>query len=253
MSDGLNPKQKMFAREYIIDMNATQAAIRAGYSEKTAYSQGQRLLKNVEVQAEIQKCMQKRAERTDITADDVLKRWAELAQADPNELTSVIVGSCRFCHGNGHQYQWRDEVEFGDAQEAYFAMTDRQREKEKAPVMGGGYGYKWRKEPNIDCPRCDGLGFARTVIRDTTELSAAGRALFAGVKETQHGVEIKMHDQMGALLNVAKHLGMFPTKVEMTGKDGAPIQTEDRSMTEIARSLAFVFASGVNEQEKDDG
>src|SRR5690606_24873160 len=45
----LTPKQAAFAREYLVDLNATQAAIRAGYSEKTAYSQGQRLLKNAEV------------------------------------------------------------------------------------------------------------------------------------------------------------------------------------------------------------
>ena len=43
----LNEKQKMFCEEYIIDLNATQSAIRAGYSEKTAYSIGQRLLKKV--------------------------------------------------------------------------------------------------------------------------------------------------------------------------------------------------------------
>ena len=45
----MNEKQKNFAQEYIKDKNATQAAIRAGYSEKTAYSIGQRLLKNVEI------------------------------------------------------------------------------------------------------------------------------------------------------------------------------------------------------------
>lgn len=45
----MNKKQKKFADEYLIDCNATQAAIRAGYSEKTAYSTGQRMLKNVEV------------------------------------------------------------------------------------------------------------------------------------------------------------------------------------------------------------
>lgn len=45
----MNTKQEQFVYEYIKDANATQAAIRAGYSERTAYSQGQRLLKNVEV------------------------------------------------------------------------------------------------------------------------------------------------------------------------------------------------------------
>ena len=72
----LSPKAELFAAEYIIDLNATQAAIRAGYSEKTAYSQGQRLLKNVEVQRLVQELMNARAERTEITADKVLKELA---------------------------------------------------------------------------------------------------------------------------------------------------------------------------------
>ena len=44
----LNDKQRRFVNEYLIDLNATQAAIRAGYSQKTAYSHGERLLKNVD-------------------------------------------------------------------------------------------------------------------------------------------------------------------------------------------------------------
>lgn len=53
----LNDKQKRFAREYVIDLNATRAAIRAGYSEKTAKSQGQRLLTNVDVSEFIKELM----------------------------------------------------------------------------------------------------------------------------------------------------------------------------------------------------
>lgn len=69
----MNDKQESFVREYLIDLNATQAAIRAGYSDATAYSQGQRLLKNVEVAAAIQAQMDNRAKRTEITADYVLE------------------------------------------------------------------------------------------------------------------------------------------------------------------------------------
>ena len=69
----MNDKQESFVREYLIDLNATQAAIRAGYSEATAYSQGQRLLKNVEVADAIQKQMDKRAKRVEVTADYVLE------------------------------------------------------------------------------------------------------------------------------------------------------------------------------------
>lgn len=78
----LNNKQKRFCQEYIIDLNATQAAIRAGYKEKTAYSQGQRLLKHVEIQKNIQKAQEKRSIRTEITQDMVLKELAKIGFTD---------------------------------------------------------------------------------------------------------------------------------------------------------------------------
>lgn len=73
----LNPKQQRFVEEYLCDLNATQAAIRAGYSERTAYSQGQRLLKHAEVQKAIIEGQQKRAERVELSQDWVLARLIE--------------------------------------------------------------------------------------------------------------------------------------------------------------------------------
>lgn len=78
----LTAKQRAFVREYLIDLNATQAAIRAGYSAKTAYSQGERLLRNVEVERAISAAMKLRAERTNITADRVLNELAKIGFAD---------------------------------------------------------------------------------------------------------------------------------------------------------------------------
>lgn len=78
----LNPKQRAFVREYLIDLNATQAAIRAGYSEDTAYSQGQRLLKHVEIQKAVAAAQNLRAERTEITADRVLQELAKIGFSD---------------------------------------------------------------------------------------------------------------------------------------------------------------------------
>ncbi len=69
----LNKRQLAFCAEYIVDLNATQAALRAGYSKKTAYSQGQRLLKHAEVAQEIGKLKSRREKRTEINADWVLK------------------------------------------------------------------------------------------------------------------------------------------------------------------------------------
>ena len=71
-------KQNAFINEYLKDFNATQAAIRAGYSEKTAYSQGQRLLKNVEVEAAIQT----RLNELKMSADEALRLQSEIARGD---------------------------------------------------------------------------------------------------------------------------------------------------------------------------
>ncbi|NCH76690.1 terminase small subunit [Cronobacter sakazakii] len=78
----LTDKQEMFCREYLIDLNATQAAIRAGYSEKTSNEQGARLLANVSVQNRISELKAERNDRIDIDASYVLKRLIEIDQMD---------------------------------------------------------------------------------------------------------------------------------------------------------------------------
>ncbi len=82
----LTPKQSLFVKEYLVDLNATQAAIRAGYSAKTADVQGPRLLGNVGVAAAIDKAKRKRAERTEFNADRVLKEIERVSTLDPVEM-----------------------------------------------------------------------------------------------------------------------------------------------------------------------
>lgn len=82
MKRELTQKQKMFVREYLIDLNATQAAIRAGYSAKTAGWIGPQLLGKTHIADAIQQCMTKRADRLDIDADNVLQEIAKLAFSD---------------------------------------------------------------------------------------------------------------------------------------------------------------------------
>jgi len=78
----LSPQRLCFCNEYLVDFNATKAAERAKYSKKTAYSQGQRLLKNVEVQKTLKKLIQKQTTRTQIDADNILIEAARVALAD---------------------------------------------------------------------------------------------------------------------------------------------------------------------------
>lgn len=75
----LTMKQRLFVLEYLIDLNATKAAERAGYSKRTAQEQGSRLLSNAMVSAEIAAIQEKRFQRLGITADAVLQELAKIA------------------------------------------------------------------------------------------------------------------------------------------------------------------------------
>jgi phage terminase small subunit len=85
----LTPKQSLFVKEYLIDLNATQAATRAGYSARTANEQGARLLANVSVRSALDAAMKERGERTKVTADEVLREIQRMAMFDPADLTNV--------------------------------------------------------------------------------------------------------------------------------------------------------------------
>lgn len=75
---GLTPKQAAFVREYLVDLNATQAAVRAGYSKKTAEVQGCRLLRNAQVARAVEKQSSKAASKAEITIDWVLSGIREI-------------------------------------------------------------------------------------------------------------------------------------------------------------------------------
>ena len=88
----LTPKQAAFVAEYLIDLNATQAAIRAGYSAKTAKEQATRLLTNVHIASAIAEQTAKRAEKTARTALHVLQdiqRVTQAAEADGDLKTAL--------------------------------------------------------------------------------------------------------------------------------------------------------------------
>lgn len=84
----LNERQKRFCNEYMIDLNATQAAIRAGYSVKTAQEQSARLLSNVMIQGEIQRLQAEISRRTGISQDRVIRELAKIAFLNPMNLVT---------------------------------------------------------------------------------------------------------------------------------------------------------------------
>ena len=90
----LTPKQAKFVDEYLIDLNATQAAIRAGYSEKSASRIAVELLNKTQVSETIQKCVQARAARTEITQDMVIHELAAIGFAKATDYAAVTADEC---------------------------------------------------------------------------------------------------------------------------------------------------------------
>lgn len=101
MARKLTPKQARFVDEYLIDLNATQAAIRAGYSAKTAPQIGLQQLHKTSVAEAIAAKQRDRAERTQIDADRVIREWLEVATVDARELVQYIRTSCPDCWEEG--------------------------------------------------------------------------------------------------------------------------------------------------------
>lgn len=213
---GLNDRQTRFVQEYCKDFNATQAAIRAGYSEKTAGSQGHDLLKVPEIQARIEERKEELATIAEVDAAWVLRQWKQIATADPNELTQLRRVNCRHCNGFDHQYQWTE----GE----YARAVDIAVERDKpAPDGMGGFGFDINAEPNPDCPECGGLGQELIHIADTRKLKGSARRLYAGVKRTKDGLQILTRDQDAALANISRYLGMLVDRKEISGPNGGPV------------------------------
>ena len=193
----LTAKQQRFVEEYIVDLNATKAAIRAGYSVKSARQIGAENLSKPYIQAAIQEAMDRRAVRTDITADDVLAELAKIGFANLEDYIRVS----------------KD----GDPYVDLSAMT-----REQAAAIS---------EVSVeDFP--EGRGKDARMVRK---------------------VRVKFHDKKSALVDIGKHLGMFKTKVEVSGPDGGPLEVDDlkglsnKELEERLRLIRAAGGSGINE------
>lgn len=199
----LTPKQRAFVREYLVDLNATQAAIRAGYAESGASVEGSRLLANAKVASAVESAMALRAVRTEITADRVL---TELAKIGFSDIRKAV--------------KWHSAL-----------ITEE------------------------DNPDGGDIAVIKTVVTNTVQMVASDEidddtaACISEVSQTATGgVKIKLHDKRAALVDIGRHLGMFKERVEHTGKDGGPIQTEDAGGYDIARRIAMALAGGLKSE-----
>lgn len=222
----LTKQQARFVHEYLIDLNGTRAAIRAGYAAKAAPQQAYDLLSRPHIQAAVNEAMQARSDRVRISQDDVLRELIGIATADVNELVEHRQGACRFCHGKDHRYQ-RTPNEMRNAQ----AQWERDNAKlidEGQEGLGefddeGGSDYNATLPPHASCPECFGEGVSRELFKDTTLASRGAKSLYAGFKRSKDGVEIKVHSQVEALGLLGRHLAMFTDNHKHKGDPENPI------------------------------
>lgn len=113
-ADNLTPKQQVFVREYLVDLNATQAAVRAGYSERSAAERGYELRQKPSVAAAIEVGMTDRGRRTDWTADKVLLELGVIAM-NLEEKTADRLNA--FNQIGRHLGMYTDNVNLGAAGE----------------------------------------------------------------------------------------------------------------------------------------
>lgn len=208
-----NPKMLAFVEQYLVDLNATQAAIRAGYSAKTAGAQAFKLLQKAEILNALDMRRRELAKTTGVTPERVVEELARIAFADPRELVEIKVGCCRHCHGEGFKYQ-RSVGEMN---------ADMARHALKGLDMAefdemGGIGYNPLRKPHPECTGCGGDGQSRTVLKPSSELSPAALALYAGAKTTKYGIDVVMHSKDAALDKLAKHYGVY--ELDNKQKDG---------------------------------
>lgn len=138
----LNDKQQRFADEYLIDLNATQAAIRSGYSKKTAYSQGQRLLKHDEVKSYIEARMAEKDKELIADQDEVLKYLTNVIRGKSQSEIVVVENNGDFTSEARRIQKAPDEKERLKAAELlgkrYNLFSDKMKVDVAMPVVISG-------------------------------------------------------------------------------------------------------------------
>lgn len=218
----LTELEQRFAEEYLVDLNGTQAYLRVkpGAAEPSARVSATRLLAKANVQERIAQLKAERSERTGITADRVVQEAWNILTADPRELMEFHVGCCRYCWGQDFGYQ-RTNAEYRAAKDSHAAqlrMATTAKERTKLGTFNpmGGPGFEMTRAPNSLCPSCGGTGEGRSVFKDTRTISAAAASLFAGVKETKEGREIRLHSKDAAMDKLFRHFGIYNDKLQLT-------------------------------------
>lgn len=234
---GLSEQRGIFAECVAAGKKLVDAYRIAGYKGQgsAAYVTASQLLRNPKVFRAVSFLRDKRQQRLSLTEEEIIHQLSAIASANPNELVQYRRVNCRYCWGERHLYQWRDIEEFDKAAEK--ASTDGKEEPEY-----GGLGFVETGFPNEDCPRCNGEGETQLFVADTTQLEGDARWLYAGIKQTQNGLEVRMANQEAArrdLLKIIEARKNWASKKE--GEDPEPEENDitDEQLNDALRSLGY--------------
>lgn len=253
----LTERQLRFVERYLahIPPNGTQAAIEAGFSPKRAARTATDLLNNPAVKNQIEQrqavARQAFREQAEFDRDALLQELWHTALADDTEISQVHRICCRFCHGTGHTRQYTP-AEWRNAQ-ANHAQACREAEAEKLPAPPpldepDGW-YNGKLSPHPDCPECFGRGQEVVYLADTRTLSPFARRLYAGVKITKDGIEVKTRSKEGAQDKLMRHLGMY----EADNKQGVGALAQSiRDVMSGAATLRPAASGATHDDPGDD-
>jgi phage terminase small subunit len=180
----LTPKQKLFVQEYLIDLNATQAAIRAGYSPQTANEQGSQNLAKLSIQNAIDKAMHKREQRTEITQDKVLAELAKVAFSNGTDFAKVTTQKRK-------KRLWDDEAQEyveKEVEEQYVELfdTDKLPPEKKAAIAEISEGKFGISVKSCDKVRAlELIGKHLGMFKDKVELSGQVNNPYEGLTTEQ--------------------------------------------------------------------
>jgi len=204
-----NMKQsyKIFAQEYLVDRNGTRAMIRAGYSKHTAAEQASRMLKRPEVKAYIQKLKDKRSKRTEITADNVLAQYRNLAFADINDYYHI-------------EYQMR------------FLHSTVEKTIRKRELLQKYIGYIIQEDLyNTLSKAHKNFYLPQKVLKPFDLLTKEQRAAIACITYDKHGNPLlKLSSKETSLDALAKHLGIFEKD---NNQKSTKIKVEQRTLNDF--------------------
>jgi phage terminase small subunit len=218
----------LFIGEYVKDWRPGDAMRRAGYVGDFASQEAYRRLKKPPVKREIENIrasMKNKVQlNTNIIVDDILN----VITADPRDLVEIVTESCRYCHGEGHLYQFTQN-------EYWRKKWDAELKNEPPPHPMGGTGFNPHRDPHPDCPECFGKGIVIERLKDVRDLSPAAAALYMGVERTKSGLKINMRNKDAAREAAARFLGM--NKETHILKDGGKALTDmsDEELEALAR------------------